>query len=151
MLGSQCLLETYEAAQCCGRLAMAASAFDLRWRSIVLGAGVVVGLAACASDPAPEAEVAAAEVAVDQAEEANAPARASGPYELARDKLERARDAMADGEHVEARRLAEQALVDAQRAEAQARSEVARRNAAELRASIETLQDELARGVPRTS
>ena len=128
-----------------------ASAFLVGWREIIIGAGLVVGLAACASGPAPEAEIAAAEVAVDQAEQANAPAQASGSYELARDKLERARDAMADGENVEARRLAEQALVDAQLAGAEARSEVARQNAAELRASIETLQDELARRAPRTS
>jgi hypothetical protein len=113
--------------------------------------GLVIGLAACASDPAPEAELAAAEVAVDQAEQANAPAQAPGPYELARDKLERARDAMEDGENLEARRLAEQALVDAQLAEAEARSEVARQNAADLRATIETLQDEIARATPRTS
>ena len=58
---------------------------------------------------------------------------------------------MEDGENLEARRLAEQALVDAQLAEARARSEVARQNATELRASIETLQDELARRPPRTS
>jgi hypothetical protein len=128
-----------------------ASASHIRWRGIVVGAGLVVGLAACASDPAPEAELAAAEVAVDQAGQANAPAQAPGPYELARDKLERARDAMEDGENLEARRLAEQALVDAQLAEAEARSEVARQNAAELRASIETLQDEITRRAPRTS
>ncbi|HEX6112018.1 MAG TPA: DUF4398 domain-containing protein [Geminicoccaceae bacterium] len=128
-----------------------ASAFEIGWRGMVIAAGVSVGLAACASDPAPEAELAAAEVAVDEAEEANAPAQAPGPYELARDKLERAREAMEDGENLEARRLAEQALVDAQLAEAEARSEVARQNAAALRASIETLQDEIARATPRTS
>ena len=128
-----------------------ASAFEIGWRGMVIAAGVSVGLAACASDPAPEAELAAAEVAVDEAEEANAPAQAPGPYELARDKLERAREAMEDGENLEARRLAEQALVDAQLAEAEARSEVARQNAVELRASIETLQDEIARATPRTS
>jgi hypothetical protein len=128
-----------------------ASAFHLAWRDIVIGAGLVAGLAACASEPAPDAELAAAEVAVDEAEKANAPAQASGHYELARDKLERARDAMEDGENLEARRLAEQALVDAQLAEAEARSTVARQNAADLRASIETLQDEIARRAPRTS
>ena len=103
-----------------------ASGLHVDWRGIMIGAGLVIGVAACASDPAPEAE-------------------------LARDKLDRARDAMEDGENLEARRLAEQALVDAQLAEAQARSEVARQNAAELRASIETLRDELARQAPRTS
>ena len=128
-----------------------ASAFEIGWRGMVIAAGVSVGLAACASDPAPEAELAAAEVAVDEAEEANAPAQAPGPYELARDKLERAREAMEDGENLEARRLAEQALVDAQLAEAEARSQVARQNAAALRASIETLQDEIARATPRSS
>ena len=128
-----------------------APGFHVGWREIIIGGGLIVGLAACASGPAPEAEIAAAEVAVDQAEQANAPAQASGHYELARDKLERARDAMEDGENIEARLLAEQALVDAQLAEAEARSEVARQNAAELRASIETLQDELARRAPRTS
>jgi Domain of unknown function (DUF4398) len=127
-----------------------ASAYHVGRRGIMIG-GLVVGLAACASEPAPEAEIAAAEVAVDEAEDANAPAQASGPYELARDKLDRAREAMEDGENLEARRLAEEALADAQLAEAQARSEVARQNAAELRASIQTLQDELARHVPRTS
>src|SRR5688572_26799532 len=102
------------------------SAFHVGWRGVMIGAGMVVGLAACASGPAPEAELAAAEVAVEDAEEANAAAQAPGPDELARDKLERAREAMDDGENLEARRLAEQALVDAQLAEAEARSEVAR-------------------------
>jgi hypothetical protein len=126
------------------------SALQVGWRGIVI-VGMVVGCAACASGPDPAADVAAAQVAVDEAEEANAPARASGPYELARDKLDRARDAMEDGENLEAKRLAEEALADAQLAEAQARSEVARENAAELRASIETLRDEIARQAPRTS
>ena len=128
-----------------------ASALKVRWREIIVGAGLVAGLAGCASHPAPEAELAAAEVAVDQAEEANAPAQAAGPYELARDKLERAREAMEDGDNLEARRLAEQALVDAHLAEAQARSEVARQNAADLRATVETLQGEITRATPRTS
>ena len=128
-----------------------ASVFPLGWRGIMIGVAITAGLAGCASDPAPEAELAAAEVAVDEAEDANAPAQASGPYELARDKLDRAREAVEDGEMLEARRLAEQALVDAQLAEAEARSEVARQNAAELRASIEVIRDELARQTPRTS
>jgi hypothetical protein len=125
------------------------SAFPFGSWVIVIG-GLVVCLAACASDPAPEAELAAAAVAIDDAEEANAPAQASGPYELARDKLERARDAMEEGEMLQARRLAEQAQADAQLAETQARSEVARQNAEELDAGIETLQDELARRPART-
>ena len=120
-------------------------------RGILIGAGMLLGLAACASGPAPDAEMAAAELALDQAEDADAAARAPAPYALARDKLERARAAMADGENIEARRLAEQALADAQLAEAAARSEIARQNATELRQSIETLREELARRDPATS
>lgn len=126
------------------------SAVEIGWRGMVIGAGMVA-LAGCASDPAPEAELGAAELAVSQAEQANAPAQAAEAYRAARDKLELARDAMEDGDNQEARRLAEQALVDAQLAEAAARSQVARQNATELRDSIETLQDELARRAPRTS
>jgi Domain of unknown function (DUF4398) len=120
-------------------------------RGILIGAGMLLGLAACASGPAPDAEMAAAELALGQAEDADAAARAPAPYALARDKLERARAAMADGENIEARRLAEQALVDAQLAQAAARSEIARQNATELRQSIETLREELARRDPATS
>jgi hypothetical protein len=117
----------------------------------MIGAAMLVGIGACASGPAPEAERGAAELALSQAEDAEAAARSPAPYALARDKLERARAAMADGENIEARRLAEQALVDAQLAEAEARAAVARENAAELRQSIETLREELARRGPATS
>jgi Domain of unknown function (DUF4398) len=127
-----------------------ASVLDFRLR-VTAGAAMLLGLAGCASGPAPEREVAAAEVAVEGAEEANAAARAPAPYALARDKLERAREAMGEGENEEARRLAEEALVDADLAEARARSQVAQENAAELRASIETLREELDRGIARSS
>ncbi len=120
-------------------------------KGILIGAGMLLGLAACASGPAPDAEMAAAELALDQAEDADAAARAPAPYALARDKLERARAAIADGENIEPRRLAEQALADAQLAQAAARSEIARQNATELRQSIETLREELARRDPATS
>ena len=120
-------------------------------KKLLIGAALLVGIGACASGPAPDAEMGAAELALSQAEDAEAAARSPAPYALARDKLERARAAMADGENVEARRLAEQALVDAQLAEAEARSAVAREHAEELRQSIETLREELARRGPTTS
>lgn len=119
------------------------SGFGSPWRRAILGVGITLGLAACAGDPAPDAEMARAELAVSQAEDADAGTHAPGPYALAQDKLERARGAVADGDNVEARRLAEQAAADAELAEAQARSEVARQNAAELRANIGTLREEL--------
>ena len=104
---------------------------------------VALSLAACASTPPPEGEMARADLAVSQAEDADAATHAPAPYALAQDKLERAHEAVADGDNVEARRLAEQAAVDAELAEAQARSEVARQNAQELRANIETFQEDV--------
>ncbi len=111
----------------------------------------LLGLAGCADGPPADAQLAAADVAVNEARDANAPAQAPAPYALASDKLERARKAAAQGENVEARRLAEEALVDAQLAEAQARSEVARANAAELRATVQSLRDEVAKSPPASS
>lgn len=116
-----------------------------------LGAAVLLGLAACASGPPPDAEIAAAETALTEAANANAIERAPAPLALARDKLERARRAAAAGENHEAARLAEQALADAQLAAAEARSDVAREHAEELRRSIQTLRDEVSRRPPATS
>jgi hypothetical protein len=116
----------------------------------VLCALAVVGLAACASGPPPDAEIAAAEVALTEAADADAMERAPAPLALARDKLERARRAAASGDNREAARLAEQALADAQLAAAEARSAMARTHAEELRVSIRTLRDEVARR-PATS
>lgn len=128
---------------------MSGSWSDSPLRSAILGAGLTLGVAACAGDPAPEAEMARADLAVSHAEDANAGIHAPGPYALAQDKLQRAREAVADGDMVAGRRLAEQAAADAELAEAQARSEVARQNAAELRANIETLREEVdPRGMP---
>jgi hypothetical protein len=64
---------------------------------------------------------------------------------LAQEKLDGARAAMAEEHHERARRLAEQALVDAQLAEARAEAESARHTAGELRRSIEALRVEAAR------
>ena len=116
----------------------------------LLCACTVLGLAACASGPPPEGEIAAAEVALTEAADADAMERAPAPLALARDKLERARRAAADGDNREAARLAEQALADAQLAAAEARSATAREHAEELRVSIQTLRDEVARR-PATS
>jgi hypothetical protein len=120
-------------------------------RKHLLCASIVLGLAACASGPPPDGEIAAAYVALTEANDAGATDRAPAPLALARDKLERAQRAAAAGDNVEAARLAEQALVDAQLASAEARSEVAREHAEELRTSIETLREEVTQRTPSTS
>jgi hypothetical protein len=67
----------------------------------------------------------AAQTAVTSAEEAEAAQYAPSGLDRARDKLIRAQAAMQEEDNQEARRLAEQALVDARLAEAEARAETA--------------------------
>lgn len=111
----------------------------------------MLGLGACSSVPPPEQQLANADAAVREAEEANAASEAPAPLRRARDKLEQARNAMRAEEYVDARRLAEQAAVDAELAEVQARSTVAQENVEELRRSIELLREEATQKAPTTS
>ena len=68
-------------------------------------------LAACATEPAPTAELASARAAVEQA----TPVSQYAPKELAaaQAKLRLAQEALVRGDNVQARRLAQQAEVDA--------------------------------------
>lgn len=102
-----------------------------------------LGLNGCASGPPPRQEMAVADFAVNEAEEAEASRYAPVDLRSARNKLGAAERAMAEGDYVEARRLAEQALVDAQLAEAKARTATQLRNVEALRQSVETLRNEL--------
>jgi hypothetical protein len=110
-----------------------------------------IGVGACGSIPPPRAELSAAEVAVQGAVEADAAQYAPTHLTLAQDKLTRARAAMDAREFVAARRLAEQAEVDAQLAEATARSALAQAHAAELRETIRLLREEIERQQRQTS
>jgi hypothetical protein len=110
-----------------------------------VGIAASLGAAACASVPPPRAEVATAEQSLRKAEQADAGHHAALDLRVARDKLEQAREAMQRGDHREARRLAEQANLDAQVAEARARRDRTQRAAAEIREQIEALQIEAER------
>ena len=81
-------------------------------------------LAACATEPPPAAELAAARAAIDQV----APVAEYAPKELAaaQTKLTLARNALARGDNTRARRLAQQAEVDARLAWALAENERSR-------------------------
>ena len=105
-------------------------------------------LAACASTPAPREELAVARAAVDQAQASGASELAPLDLTAARQKLERANAALQAGDHLIARRLAEQAQADAQLAAARADAEKSRRAVAEVEASIRALRDELSRTAP---
>lgn len=117
----------------------------------LIGVSVALGLAACGTTSPPPADLTAAEAAVEQAGDADAAERAPEPFTLAQDKLARAREAAEQEDHTTARRLAEQAEVDARLAAATARSEIAKARAAELRESIRLLREEIERQRPRTS
>ena len=106
-------------------------------------AGLAAALAACASMPPPQAQLAAARAMVSQAQAAAREA----PVELsvAQAKLARAEQAMKRDDYVNARIYAEQAEVDAKYAWTLAENARAQRAAAEVGKSINALRQELQR------
>lgn len=101
----------------------------------------------CASSriPAPSSEFAAAAQSVEQAEQVGAEEYAPLEIREARQKLDRARELMDDKENKRAKMLIEQALVDAELAEAKSLSSKAQRAVDELQETIETLRAEIER------
>lgn len=119
----------------------------LHGRSLLIVALVAAG---CSSPPPPTEKVEVAEAALRQADTRGAAEAAPLELRLARDKLEKARIAMADERYVTARRLAEQAQVDALLAEAKAQSAAALTSAREMQQSIESLRGEAERAVDQS-
>ncbi|KAA0598011.1 hypothetical protein J2848_001500 [Azospirillum lipoferum] len=90
------------------------SAMTIRWRAAAV-LSAALGMAACATDvPPPTAQLGAASQAVQEAERANALQYAPVALQSARDKLAAADKAMRADERTRARRLAEEARVDAE-------------------------------------
>ena len=108
-------------------------------------AASALALTACGTNPKPPiAEMAEARTLVSQAQP-EAVRYAPEELRLAQAKLARAEDAMAREQYEEARRLAQQAAVDARLASSMAQSERAQKAANEVNASIRTLQQQLDR------
>ncbi|MFQ5683633.1 MAG: DUF4398 domain-containing protein [Candidatus Binatia bacterium] len=101
-----------------------------------------VQISACSTVGPPTAIVSKAELAVLEAGARKATRYAPLELRIAREKLDRAKQAINADEYTTARRLAEQALVDAQLAEAKADAEIASQNAEELQKTIEALSVE---------
>jgi uncharacterized membrane protein len=99
----------------------------------------LLALAACASVPAPVQDVAEAERAVQAAADAGAGTVAPAEFATARGKLEAAKSALQAQQHLKARRIAEQALVDAELAQVTAEAEKDARATNEIRAQIRDL------------
>jgi hypothetical protein len=86
-----------------------------------------------------------AETAIEVAKESNATIHAPLELRLAEEKLSAAQTAFEDGEFDKARFLADEALMDAQFAEAKSLSEKAKKRVEEVRGNVETLRKELER------
>ena len=117
-------------------------------------------LAGCASTPEPTAEMQAAQQAIADAERAEATQHAAGELSQARTKLASANTAVQDKEMDEAKRLAEQARVDAELASARTAAVKAKAVNEEMKRSTQTLMEEMGRdadqgttgtGVPGTT
>jgi hypothetical protein len=114
-----------------------------RWIGVPLICAAL-GMVGCAGKP-PLANLSQAELAVQEADKKTASQYAPLELQTAREQLNRAKRAMDDKEYDTARHLADEALVNAQLAEARAGAEKARQAAAELQRSIQTLRAELQR------
>lgn len=111
---------------------------------LCLVAGAALALAACANDiPAPTEQVTLSDNIIRNAENAGAVQYSPVELNMAREKLEAARREMQDENNAEARRLAEQAEVDARLAELRSRTQTTKDAVAAVQASIDTLRREL--------
>jgi Domain of unknown function (DUF4398) len=105
-------------------------------------AAVITALAACVSGPVPLEQLAVAKESVQRAEQAGATELAPVEMSTARDKLQRAEQAAQNHQGQVATRLADQANVDAQLAEATAREHKSQQAEMELQASLQALRQE---------
>ena len=108
----------------------------------------LLALGACASLPPPTAQLAVSTAALAHAQAATGQSQPQPELALARDKLQRANQALADKDHLAAGRLAQQAQVDALVAESRGETAKARRAAQEVQSAGQALTDELARKKP---
>ncbi len=102
-------------------------------------------LSACAGTPIPKEQMAVAEAAVLKASTVNTSQDAPGQLQLAVGKLEAARAALQVKDNDKARRLAEQAELDAQVAELHAQAMRAARAAKESQSAERALREEIGR------
>jgi hypothetical protein len=116
------------------------------FRSVWVLLGVCLLLAAgCAAKTAPVETISGAEMAIEAAEESSASLNAPLELKLAKDKLEQANAAVKQEEFEKAKRLADEALVDAKLAQTRSLATKQKKLADEMRGSIEALQKEIKR------
>jgi hypothetical protein len=108
-----------------------------------------LALGGCASTPAPLEQMAVADAAVKRANNASTVESAPAELAVAVAKLNSARDAQNAKDYERARRLAEQAEVDAQVAEVRAQSVRQRKAAQESQDAARALREEIGRKAPQ--
>jgi hypothetical protein len=112
----------------------------IRWLGLCLFAAFAL---ACATSASTTRAVSQAELAVKDATASEADTLAPAELQLARSKLAAAEQAMRSGNDERARRLAEQALVDAQLAEVKAETQAAGVSARQLESRSDALRRSL--------
>lgn len=113
--------------------------------AILLIVSGIVALAACTSPMPARLAISAADEAVNRAINADAAEHAPLALHLARDKLDRAKSSFTEDNYDIARRLAEEAQVDARLAESTALSERTQSQVEEVQKAIGELQRETVR------
>lgn len=103
----------------------------------------VATLAACSSVEAPSQEMGSAKQAVTQARETDAAQYAPNAFGKANGKLAQAQAALKKGEHARARRLADEASIDAELAQATADNAKNKAALDKMHRSIKTLQAQI--------
>ena len=105
-----------------------------------------VSLFGCASDgTAPVESITSADLVIKEAKDNNATVNAPLELKFAEDKLAAAKTAVAQEEFIRAKRLADEALIDAKLAGAKSLSVKAKKQAQEMRDTIDTLRHEIDR------
>lgn len=112
-----------------------------RWLSIPL-VGSILSLTSCSAAKPPVAPIAQAELAVEQASQSKASVYAPAALQMAREKMMNAERSMAAKEYTDARYFAEQAIVDAQFAQAKGNASEAQQQEAEVRKTMDALRSE---------
>ncbi|MFN2257712.1 MAG: DUF4398 domain-containing protein [Desulfuromonadaceae bacterium] len=107
---------------------------------------LVVVMSGCATKvPVPEKQITLASQSIAQAESSGAVEFAPVELKSARQKLSQAELAMGKNENLKAKQLADEAMVDANLAEAKARSAKSQKVVEELKESIRVLREEMNR------
>ncbi len=121
-----------------------------RMTTVALSLGALATLAACSSTPKPTEQMAVTRTTVNRVS-ATPEVTANAPVDLqkAREKLILAEKAMTDKDYKTARRMSQEAEVDARVAETRADATQSANNLAQVRDSIRALQEEINRRSPR--